>query len=195
MDGQKFVETKGETTKELTVQDWIKSIEADKSPDKLSELDKIAHGQLGHYGTETEKIYGGERQVPLFEFRRLPGQKTDKLKEFTEAAEKGVMEYADKYRSPPAKMLRKRVVSCTGPDVPSASTTPDPTPTSAPPTTTTQPEPEPPVDTNSPDYTECTDNLGASSCPWDDNQCLVDQCKADSHCKASNIDCDSFANI
>lgn len=61
-------------------------------------------------------------------------------------------------------------------------------------TTTETPSPPPP-DMSSPACVNCTTNLGASDCSADDDQCLVDQCKADTDCQQCGIDCNSFANI
>ena len=73
----------------------------------------------------------------------------------------------------------------TGPDVPK-------------PAQTESPKPEPtaplPPDMSSSACVECTTNLGASDCSADDDQCLIDQCKADTQCQDCRIDCDTFAN-
>ncbi|KAF2239488.1 hypothetical protein EV356DRAFT_562960 [Viridothelium virens] len=75
--------------------------------------------------------------------------------------------------------------------------TPPPTSTSsssssssvAPPTSTSTP------DMSSSQCTTCTNNLGASNCSADDDQCLVDQCKNDTNCQQCGINCDQYANL
>jgi hypothetical protein len=52
---------------------------------------------------------------------------------------------------------------------------------------------------NGPDYSgpickACTTTLGASSCKWDDDQCLVDECKADKDCQDCQIPCERYAS-
>lgn len=53
--------------------------------------------------------------------------------------------------------------------------------------------PDPP-DLSSPACTSCTSTLGASDCSADDDQCLIDQCKADKDCQACRIDCNTFGS-
>ncbi|KAL8999978.1 MAG: hypothetical protein Q9169_001223 [Polycauliona sp. 2 TL-2023] len=55
-----------------------------------------------------------------------------------------------------------------------------------------QPPPEPDMDSEA--CRGCGDNLGASDCGPDENQCLVDQCKNDDKCRECNWDCDQYAN-
>lgn len=54
---------------------------------------------------------------------------------------------------------------------------------------------KPPVDENSPDCKACGSNLGASDCGPEENQCLIDQCKADAQCQACGIDCSQYGQI
>jgi hypothetical protein len=69
---------------------------------------------------------------------------------------------------------------------PNSSSTPTSTPTPAPTSTPANP------DMSSKECTECSTNMGASSCKADDPKCLVDQCKADTNCQACKIDCNTF---
>jgi hypothetical protein len=57
------------------------------------------------------------------------------------------------------------------------------------------PEPSSSYDPENPDCIECGTNLGASTCSADDNQCLVDQCYADSACTACGINCGQYADL
>lgn len=59
-------------TKTLKVSDWIKSIQDGESPDKLTTLDTVIDGQIGGLGKAMEYVLDTTREVPLFEFRRLP---------------------------------------------------------------------------------------------------------------------------
>ncbi|KAI8710394.1 hypothetical protein NCS52_01575900 [Fusarium sp. LHS14.1] len=53
--------------------------------------------------------------------------------------------------------------------------------------------PEPtPQDPESPDCKACSDNMGASSCPAEDQQCLIDQCRNDEACQRCVFDCDGM---
>ncbi|CAO2649271.1 Nn.00g066560.m01.CDS01 [Neocucurbitaria sp. VM-36] len=63
------------------------------------------------------------------------------------------------------------------------------TPTSAPTETTLTPAQ--PTD-NKKECEECYSDLGASRCGPDDNDCLVNECKAEEHCKACGIDCSTI---
>ncbi|KAL8747440.1 MAG: hypothetical protein Q9190_000701 [Brigantiaea leucoxantha] len=75
----------------------------------------------------------------------------------------------------------------TGPDVPK--------PQGPPPETLTTVQPPTPVDTTSPAYSSCITDLGASDCGPKDEQCLVDQCKADKYCQECKIDCSTYGDI
>lgn len=74
----------------------------------------------------------------------------------------------------------------TGPDVPK--------PQGPAPTTPTTVQPPTPVDTTSPAYNSCISDMGASNCGPTDGQCLVNQCKADTHCQECKIDCSTYGN-
>ena len=58
------------------------------------------------------------------------------------------------------------------------------------------PDPEPEPEPTEPDWESeacraCSDNMGASSCSADDDQCLIDQCKADSDCTECGANCET----
>lgn len=49
-----------------------------------------------------------------------------------------------------------------------------------------------PTDPDSPECKECGDNLGASTCKPDDDDCLVKQCRNDETCFYCGLDCESL---
>ncbi|KAM5354964.1 hypothetical protein ACJ41O_001610 [Fusarium nematophilum] len=64
------------------------------------------------------------------------------------------------------------------------------------PTADPQPPPPPPPpqpqDPNSPDCLSCGSILGASTCPGDDQTCLIDQCKNTAECQRCVFNCDGL---
>lgn len=78
------------------------------------------------------------------------------------------------------------LVCLTDPQV-TISTMDPPPPTEAPPPPPPEEKPKPTQDCSA-----CGNTLGASNCPAEDNQCLVDQCKSDKDCIACQFDCDQF---
>ena len=80
MDLQRFTVTSSEGKSEsCTVKEWIQSIADGKSPDRLSEIDKLIDGQVGGLKDRTEFVLNTKRAVPLFEFRRLASLKADAM--------------------------------------------------------------------------------------------------------------------
>lgn len=61
-------------------------------------------------------------------------------------------------------------------------------------TSVTTPPPTSTANMSSPECTSCTNNLGASNCSADDDQCLVNQCKSDTDCQKCGINCDQYAS-
>lgn len=56
-----------------TMKEWIDSIEANTSPHAISRVDQKVDGSVGRLRNRVEKILNTNRQVPIFEFRRLAG--------------------------------------------------------------------------------------------------------------------------
>ncbi|RSL83218.1 hypothetical protein CEP51_004659 [Fusarium floridanum] len=55
-----------------------------------------------------------------------------------------------------------------------------------------QPSELTPQDPESPDCKACSENMGASECPAEDKQCLIDQCRNDEACQRCVFDCDGL---
>ena len=89
------------------MKEWIQSIEDEKSPDRLSEVDKIIDGSIGFFGDKLENVLNTQRAVPLFEFRRLGKVVAGKMKDRVDKMEQAVIDYHNTFANPP-KFLRSR---------------------------------------------------------------------------------------
>ncbi|KAF2201339.1 hypothetical protein GQ43DRAFT_480789 [Delitschia confertaspora ATCC 74209] len=96
----------GVSNQALSVQDWIKSIKNGQAPDKLTQLDKNVDGSIGGLNTAVEHVLQTTREVPLFEFRRLPGVKVSEMENLVTKAEQAVIDLHKKYANAPRKIKR-----------------------------------------------------------------------------------------
>lgn len=98
MDDQTFsIEYRGKHDS-TTVKEWMESIQDGKSPDRVSEVDKVLNGQVGGLKGALENVLDTSKAAPLFEFRRLKAVKTKDIKSFVNKAEDAVVELHRKYK-------------------------------------------------------------------------------------------------
>lgn len=114
MDQQTFTVSTAADSKSLKVKDWITGLSGDSATDALAELDTFVGGSFGAFGSTVEKMVGSDRQVPLYEFRRLPAILTGELRGWTEEHENAELEYHKQYASVPSKKLKTKRQDCEG---------------------------------------------------------------------------------
>lgn len=82
----------------MSIKDWIQNMH---TKDLITEYDKTIDGSLGGLGSKMEKMYGSDREVPLFEFRDLSEIKTSQFESFMEAVDEEVQKLHKKYPHAP----------------------------------------------------------------------------------------------
>ncbi|KAL8881308.1 MAG: hypothetical protein Q9198_001467 [Flavoplaca austrocitrina] len=108
MDKEVFsLESDGKRDK-CSVKVWIKSIQDNRSPDRLSEADKVIDGSIGGLGNSLENVLNTNRAVPLFEFRSLAGVKAANMEDKVTKAEQAVIDYHHAFSSPPQRLKHRR---------------------------------------------------------------------------------------
>lgn len=104
MDEEVFsLESDGKSDK-CSVKEWIQSIQDNRSPDRLSEADRVIDGSIGGLGNALENILNTNRAVPLFEFRNLAGVKVANMKDIVTKAEQAVIDYHHALGNPPQRL-------------------------------------------------------------------------------------------
>ena len=148
MDGQTFKVNSNGKSDSTTVKDWMQSIQDGKSPDRLSEIDKVIDGSIGRFKDALENVVNTNRAVPLFEFRRLKSVKAGEMKDRVDEYEQAVIAYHKANTKPPARFMRNRrdaeFLKIKRQDSPACA--PKSTPSTAPPP---PPPPPPPPATDS----------------------------------------------
>ncbi|KAL9630619.1 MAG: hypothetical protein Q9204_004625 [Flavoplaca sp. TL-2023a] len=110
MDDTKFsLESDGEK-KECSVKEWIQSIQDNRSPDRLSEVDKVIDGSIGRLGKALETVLGTDRAVPLFEFRDMAGVIAAKMEDHVTKAEQAIIDYHRKFGKAPQLFKQDEVL-------------------------------------------------------------------------------------
>ncbi|KAF2650990.1 hypothetical protein K491DRAFT_730354 [Lophiostoma macrostomum CBS 122681] len=104
-----FDRTNPQIINKLTVKDWIASIEAGTSPDELTKLDLNIDGSIGALRDRTESVLGTQRQVPLFEFRKLENAATSEFADRADAYEQEVVRLHNAHANA-ARFIKQREV-------------------------------------------------------------------------------------
>ncbi|KAF8856532.1 hypothetical protein BDZ45DRAFT_594090, partial [Acephala macrosclerotiorum] len=98
LDQKKFsVSSSSGRSDSCTVQEWIQSIAAGTSPDRLSQLDQVLDSSIGGLKDALENVLNTQRAVPLFEFRRLPSIQASGMQAFAAIVEQAVIDYHSQF--------------------------------------------------------------------------------------------------
>lgn len=108
MDRQVFALSSGGKSASCSVQEWIQSIQDVRSPDRLTEVDKVIDGSIGGYKDTLENVINTDRAVPLFEFRSLAGVKPGAMVDYVTKAEQAIIDYHQAMGNPPRLTRTKR---------------------------------------------------------------------------------------
>lgn len=122
----------------LSVKEWMASIEAGETPDRLTVLDDNMDKSIGGLGTTVEYLPGTKYAVPLFEFRELggidvmsmevDGKTLDGFESFVAGVEESLEDIYDEIKDAnPGMRVRRRATPTTGLAY-FTVTTPTPTP-------------------------------------------------------------------
>jgi hypothetical protein len=89
------------------MKEWIDVIEAGTSPDPISRVDQKVDGSVGRLGGKFEKVLDTNRQVPIFEFRRLQGSQPSGFGSKVKDVEDAIVAYHRQFANAP-RLLRKK---------------------------------------------------------------------------------------
>ncbi|KAH8705721.1 hypothetical protein BGW36DRAFT_422261 [Talaromyces proteolyticus] len=100
MDKQSFTLVMDDKGKQdsASVKDWMDSIQAGISPDRLTEVDEVRNSQVGGLGKALENLLDSSQAAPLFEFRRLAKITASDLSDFASKVESAVIDFHKKYK-------------------------------------------------------------------------------------------------
>jgi hypothetical protein len=88
------------TERQFPILDWIGSIQNPvDGTDLLSKADaELFKKSVGGLGTAVEKMYGSDREVPIFEFRNLKGKASDEWVEYPTRVEDELLKLHEKHK-------------------------------------------------------------------------------------------------
>jgi hypothetical protein len=90
------------------MKDFIQDIEGGTSPDAISRVDKQIDGSVGRFGDHFEKVMNTDREVPIFEFRRLKGSTPSEFGTLASGVEDAIMDYHKSMGNAPRKLRKKQ---------------------------------------------------------------------------------------